>query len=172
MNKAQHLALGAALLLLPSAGSATEIFGGIYKHNVDTPLSLGEGLEGGADFQLGVRGNGIGGTRIQPHVFGALNSKGDTSYAAIGVSRKYGRKYYVRPGLGLAIHDGADDKFNRSDRIAFGSRILFELEASVGAQVSERVSIEASWVHLSHATLFSGQNPGIDNMGARVNVRL
>jgi len=40
---------------------------------------------------------------------------------------------------------------------------------AIGAQVSDRVSIEASWVHLSHAALLGRQNPGIDNIGARLN---
>ena len=172
MNQALLLALGATLAALPAAAPAGEIFGGVYKHNVDTPLSLGEGLEGGIDVQLGFRGEGIRGSRWQPYVFGAVNNKGETSYAAIGISRKYGERYYVRPGLGLAIHNGADDKFNRSDRIAFGSRILFEPEVAVGAQIDPRWSVEASWVHMSHATLFSGQNPGIDNMGVRLNLKL
>ena len=172
MNKALLLALGATVAAFPSPSLASEIFGGVYKHNVDTPLSLGEGLEGGIDFQLGFRGEGVFGTRLQPYVFGAINTKGETSYAAIGLSRKFGQRYYVRPGLGLAVHTGADDRFNRSDRIAFGSRILFEPEVAVGAQIDERWSVEASWVHMSHGTLISGQNPGIDNIGARLNLKL
>jgi hypothetical protein len=35
--------------------------------------------------------------------------------------------------------------------------------------VTDKVSIEASWVHISHARLFnSRQNPGIDMMGLRL----
>jgi hypothetical protein len=34
------------------------------------------------------------------------------------------------------------------------------------------MSIEASWVHMSHATLFSEQNPGIDNLGVRFAFKL
>jgi hypothetical protein len=34
------------------------------------------------------------------------------------------------------------------------------------------MSVEASWVHMSHATLFSRQNPGIDNLGVRLNLKL
>ena len=167
------LTFAAALLCLPGAASAQELFGGVYKHNVDTPLSLGEGLEGGLDVQIGFRGgNIIRGTGLQPYVFGALNLRGDTSYAAAGLSWKFGDRLYVRPGLGLAIHNGSADKFNRSDRIAFGSRILFEPEIAVGTRINDRLSIEASWVHLSHAQLFSRQNPGIDNIGARINLKL
>lgn len=173
MIKVSLIALGAVLFAFPSAAVAGEIFGGIYKHNVDTPLSLGDGLEGGVDFQFGVRGgNIIRGTKLQPHLFGALNSKGDTNYAAAGLSWKFGERFYVRPGVGIAIHDGATDKFNRADRIAFGSRLLAELELGVGTRISGRSSIEASWVHISHAQLFGGQNPGIDNFGVRLNFRI
>jgi hypothetical protein len=49
--------------------------------------------------------------------------------------------------------------------------VLFEPEIGVGVEVTERMSVEASWVHMSHATLFSGQNPGIDNIGVRLNYR-
>ena len=79
---------------------------------------------------------------------------------------------YVRPGLGIAIHNGSADKFFRTDKIAFGSRVLFEPELGVGAQVNRRLSVEASWVHMSHAQLFGGENPGIDNLGVRLNLAL
>jgi hypothetical protein len=121
---------------------------------------------------LGYRGGGIGHSRIQPYIFGALNTAGDTSYAAAGLSIKFGGKVYFRPGLGLAIHNGSAAKFYRTDKIAFGSRILFEPEVAIGAQISDRASIEASWVHMSHAQLFGRENPGIDNLGVRLNFAL
>ena len=42
----------------------------------------------------------------------------------------------------------------------------------MGARINDRLSIEASWVHMSHAQLFSGQNPGIDNLGVRLSLAL
>jgi lipid A 3-O-deacylase len=153
---------------------AGEVFGGLYVHGVNTPLTLGGSPEGGVDLQLGVRGGPIiPGTRLEPYVFGALNSKGDTSYAAAGLSWKFGDRIYIRPGLGLAVHSGsaADVNHPDHDHVDFGSRILIEPEIGIGARLSDRLTIEASWVHLSHATLFSGQNPGIDNIGARLNFR-
>lgn len=162
-----------AAAVLASPASAGEIFGGIYKHAVNTPLSLDSNLERGVDFQLGYRGgNIVPGTGLQPYVFGALNSAGDTSYAAAGLSWKFGDRIYVRPGVGLAIHNGSADKFNRPDRIAFGSRILFEPEIGVGMRVAPRTTVEASWVHMSHAQLFGRQNPGIDNIGVRLSFKL
>lgn len=154
---------------------AGEVFGGLYVHGVDTPLTLGGSPEGGVDVQLGYRGGPIiRGTKLEPYVFGAINSKGDASYAAAGLSWKFGDRFYVRPGIGLAVHTGSTADFTNpsNDRIEFGSRILFEPELGVGAQIGERMTIEASWVHLSHATLFGGQNPGIDNIGVRLNFQL
>ena len=159
------LGLGA---LAPAPAQAGEIFGGLYVHDLDTPLTK-SGIEGGVDLQLGWRGGPIGRTPLQPYAFAALNTAGETHYAAAGISAKFGERIYVRPGVGVAVHTGSSGNFQRDDRVAFGSRLLFAPEIGVGAQVSERVSVEASWVHLSHAQLFSRQNPGIDNIGIRVN---
>ena len=167
------IGLAASLASFPAA--AAEVFGGVYRHGVDTPLTLGGSPEGGVDFQLGFRGGPIiPGTKLEPYVFGALTIKGDTSYAAAGLAWKFGDRLYIRPGLGIAIHTGSSGDFDHPDHdhIDFGSRILFEPELGIGARISDRATIEASWVHLSHATLLSGQNPGIDNIGVRLNWRL
>lgn len=162
----------AALVMLASVpAQAGELIGGIYIHDVKLPTDL-SGIERGVDFQLGYRGGGIAHTPIQPYVFGALNSAGQTSYAAVGLSAKFGRTIYVRPGLGLAIHNGSAGKFFNPRQIAFGSRVLFEPEIAVGTRISDRLSIEASWIHMSHAQLFGGENPGIDNLGVRLNLKL
>jgi lipid A 3-O-deacylase len=165
---------GLAMLALPTAASANEIFGGLYIHNVDTPLTLGGRQEKGVDFQLGWRGGRIANTPLQPYVFGALHSAGQTHYAAAGISAKFGDRLYIRPGLGIAVHTGSAARFHEphSGRIEFGSRILFAPELAVGMQIAPRVTAEASWVHISHATLFSGQNPGMDSIGIRVNLAL
>ncbi|MBA3729582.1 MAG: acyloxyacyl hydrolase [Sphingomonas sp.] len=174
MNKIiAMLAALSASVLHPASTHAQEVFGGIYAHAVGTKLSLGSSRESGVDFQIGYRGgNIIRGTKLQPYVLGALNSKGDTSYAAAGLSWKFGDRFYVRPGLGVAIHNGSTEDFVLDDRIAFGSRLLIESEVGVGARINERLTIEASLVHLSHGQIFGGQNPGIDNIGVRLNLEL
>ena len=160
-----------AMLVLSTPALAGELFGGIYAHDVKLPTDK-SGLESGADIQVGYRGGAIAHTPIQPYVFGALNTAGDTSYAAVGLSAKFGGRIYVRPGLGLAIHNGSAGKFFRTDKIAFGSRVLFEPELAVGTRINGRLSVEASWVHMSHAQLFGRENPGIDNLGVRLNLGL
>ena len=163
----------ALLLLSGTAAHAGELFGGLYVHDVKTPLTL-SGEESGVDGQLGYRGGRIGKTPFQPYIFGALNSAGNTSYAAAGLSAKFGRSVYFRPGLGIAVHNGSAKNFEdpTNGKIDFGSRVLFEPELGIGAELSNRASIEASWVHMSHAQLFGRQNPGIDNIGVRLNFRL
>jgi hypothetical protein len=161
-----------ALLLVATApAEAGELFGGVYVHDVKLPTDK-SGIEGGADLQFGYRGGRIGPTPLQPYIFGALNTAGQTSYAAVGLSAKFGRSLYVRPGLGIAVHNGSAARYYRTDRIAFGSRVLFEPELAIGTQVDDRLSVEASWVHMSHAQLFSRENPGIDNLGLRLNLAL
>jgi hypothetical protein len=152
---------------------AGELFGGLYVHDVKLPTDK-SGIEGGTDLMLGYRGGKIFGTPLQPYIFGALNTAGDTSYAAVGLSAKFGKRIYIRPGLGLALHTGSAKKFQdlSNDKIDFGSRVLFEPEIGIGAQVNGRLSIEASWTHMSHAQFFARQNPGIDNLGVRLNLAL
>jgi hypothetical protein len=159
--------------LVAAPAQAGEIIGGFYVHDVDKPLT-NSGIEGGADNQLGLRGGRIGHTPLQPYVFGALNTAGETSYAAIGLSARFGGRIYVRPGLGIAIHNGSAKRFEDPDngKIDFGSRLLFEPELGLGFRINDRASIEASWVHMSHAQLISHQNPGIDNFGVRLNLAL
>jgi hypothetical protein len=162
-------ALAASAVATPAC--AGDLFGGVYVHDVKLPTDA-SGIESGADFQLGYRGGGIMHTPLQPYAFAALNSAGNTSYAAVGLSAKFGGALYIRPGLGLAVHTGSAGQYYRTDKIAFGSRVLFEPELAIGTQVAPLVSVEASWVHMSHAQLFSHENPGIDNLGVRVNLKI
>ena len=160
-------------IAVPGGARADELFGGLYVHDVKTPLSK-SGIEGGADVSVGWRGDRIGRTPLQPYAFGALNTAGETSYAAVGLSAKFGERLFIRPGLGIALHNGSAKNFDdpTNGKIDFGSRVLFEPELGVGAQINERLTVEASWVHMSHAQLFGRQNPGIDNIGARLSLRL
>jgi len=168
------LLLTASIILAGSPANAAELFLGIHKHAVDTPLSLSGGDERGADLSLGYRFDGLGRTGLQPYLFGTLNSAGDTSFAAAGLSYRFGRQIYVRPGIGLAIHNGSAGRFEQpgNGEIEFGSRVLFEPELAIGYQASERLSVEASLVHLSQGQFFSRQNPGVDNLGIRLNWKL
>jgi len=170
----RFLILGSLVSAAAAPALAGEIFGGLYVHDVDTPLTH-SGIEGGIDAQLGYRWNPLMNENgPQPYVFAAVNSAGETNYAAAGMSFKIGDKFFLRPGLGIAVHTGSAANFDHPnhDHIDFGSRILFEPEIGAGFRISDSATIEASWVHMSHAQIFGEQNPGIDNFGARLSWRL
>lgn len=170
------LAASAVALLAATPASAGELFGGLYAQDVDTPFNKG-GFEGGLAVSGGFRGEriralkGIGGP--SPYILVSVSTEGGTNLAAAGLSWKIGHKVYLRPGIGLAIHDRSSNVVYGNLRGDLGSRILFEPEVALGVQASDRVSVEASWIHVSHAGLFnSAQNPGMDNIGLRLNFRL
>ena len=159
---------------------AGELFGGFYAHAVDTPFTFDTG-EGGADVQIGVRSDPIEALRVigkpSAHVFGSLNSEeGGTDFVAAGLSWKVDAgPVYIRPGVGLALHNAPDLRVDPATRIRtdLGSRVLFEPEIAIGTDLSERVSVEASWVHISNARLFNReQNRGLDMMGGRLNWKI
>ncbi|WP_235913497.1 acyloxyacyl hydrolase [Croceibacterium salegens] len=158
---------------------AGEVFAGAYVHEVDTPFTLYTG-ESGADAELGYRFDpieqlgAIG--KPSPYVIASLNTGGGTSFAGVGLSWKIGKgPVYVRPGVGLVVHDGPSERIDpfTGRHTELGSRVLFEPEIAVGTQVTERVAIEVSWVHISQGRIFNAQqNPGIDMIGVRFNWRL
>ncbi len=168
-------AVGAFVLAAPA--NAGEIYGGLYAHAVDTPFTL-DTQEGGADVQLGYRLDPIlPVVGIEPYVFGSVNSdKGGTDFIGAGVSRKFSLgPLYIRPGVGLVVHNAPLSRSNAATglRTDLGSRVLFEPEIALGLAIAPRVSVEASWVHISNARLFnSQQNPGIDMIGVRANLKL
>ena len=170
-----RLPLAVVLLAAAAPAQASEIFGGLLAHDVDSPLTKG-GLENGADLQLGWRGNrlralgSIGAP--SPYVFASAATGGSTHFAAAGLSWRIGGRVFIRPGIGLAVHTRSNHGVSNGVRTDLGSRILFEPELGIGVQVSERVSIEAAWVHVSHAQLLSRQNPGMDSIGVRLSWRL
>lgn len=186
-------AAAAALCAVASGAAAQEVFGGVYAHDISDGLSIG-GFEDGVQV--------IGGWRSAPideleavgspslHLLAAANTAGETNYAAVGLSWRFqlGERFYFRPGIGVAVHDGDVDfpspyqsgiteaerqrRFRRgAEELDLGSRVLFEPELALGYQATERLAVELSWVHVSHATLAGDQNPGLSDVGLRLNYR-
>lgn len=95
--------LAGLCMIATGPAHASDIFGGVLAHDVDSPLTLG-GREDGADFQIGWRGERIRGLSFvgapSPYVFGSVHSGGDTHFAAVGLSWKIGGRLFVRPGIG------------------------------------------------------------------------
>ena len=176
MKIALAFAAAAGALLSAAPAHAGELYGGVYKHAVDTLFTL-DTQESGADLQLGYRFDPVVPVaKIQPYVFGSVNSdKGGTDFVGAGVSRKFNLGgVYVRPGIGLVVHNAPSLRSNPATglRTDLGSRVLFEPEIALGLNVAPRVSVEASWVHISNGQILGTQNPGIDMIGLRANLKL
>ena len=179
MKRLIPLAIAAACAAFAPPAAAQEAFVGVLAHEVETPLTFAVD-ESGADIELGyrfARQDALGFLgKPQPYLIASINTDGDTSFVGGGLSwRLDAGPVYVRPGVGLVVHDGPDLRFDPATgrRSDLGSRVLFEPELSVGTDLTERLSAEATWVHISHAQVFnSEQNPGIDMMGVRLNLRM
>ena len=171
---------------------AAELWLGAYHHDVNDAMSIGR-YEAGAQIAAGLIGGPLEPLRLlgrpSPYVLAALNTDGGTNYAAAGLSWRLplarSGRVYLRPGLGLAVHDADIDfpspyepgltsterrgRFERGlEEIDLGSRVLFQPELSLGWRVSQKLAVEASWLHISHGQTAGGQNPGLSDLGVRL----
>ncbi|MGZ8281499.1 MAG: acyloxyacyl hydrolase [Allosphingosinicella sp.] len=167
--------LAAAAMTAAEPAAAAELFAGLLAHDVASPLS-DQNYEDGVDVQLGWRGSRIGALRAigapSPYMFGSVAAGGQTHFLAAGLSWRIGGRLFARPGLGLAVHSRDSDGVANGYRTDLGSRVVFEPELGIGYRVSDDMTVEATWVHLSHGQLFSRQNPGMDSVGIRVSYKL
>ena len=169
--------IAAGALAMVGAAQAGEVFVGAYGHDVNLGITVCC-YEHGLDIELGartaplVRLGRFGDLRL--YALGSVNTAGGVDFAAAGAAwrKTIGRRFYVQAGIGGAIQDGDADQFQRRpDHLDLGSRVLFEPEATLGYAWSRRWAAELSYVHLSHAKLGGRQNPGMDDLGARVVYR-
>jgi hypothetical protein len=193
-------ALALAGGLSGGAARAGEVFAGAYAHDVTfvgDVIGLGAaGREDGVDIHLGYRFGRIEALRLigrpHVHVFASINSQNTSNFVAAGFDWKVRLKgpLYLRPGMGLAYTDGKTElppanvpglspgdvaarTYLYYHRIAFGSRVLFEPELALGLDLSDRLSVEASYTHLSNGQIFhQGKNQGLDDAGVRLNWKL
>ena len=172
---------------------AGEVFVGAYAHDVADGISYGK-FEGGAQIVIGARTTALDELaflgRPRVHLLAGVNTAGETSYVASGMAWRFDltERLYVQPGIGVAVHDGRVNipppnqpgltpqerlkrLSDRQTRLDLGSRVLFEPELSLGWKATERLSLELSWIHLSHARLAGSYNPGLGDVGLRVLYR-
>lgn len=163
-----------AIAAFAAAGSATPsradaIWAGLYQHDISLSSTK---FEGGQDAKAGWIGDPITQLAViggpSPHVLASVSLNGETNYVAAGLNWTFGKTLYVRPGIGIAVHDGPSYAVRNGRRVDLGSPILFEPELAFGWRLSKKVALEASWIHLSHAQLFSKQNRGMDSWGVRL----
>lgn len=193
MARTLVMALVAAATLSASAARAGEVFLGAYAHDVDDGISYGK-FEDGAQIVGGVRTTALDELRFlgrpRVHLLAGVNTSGGTNYAAAGLAWRFNlsERVYVQPGIGLAIHDGRvnlpspdapgltpEERLKRlrdfQTKLDLGSRVLFEPEISLGWKATRRLSVELSWIHLSHAKLAGDYNPGVGDVGVRLLYR-
>jgi hypothetical protein len=162
-----------AMPLLASPAIAKDLWLGLYEHDItlaQTKFETGQDIKGGwiGDPIDDLRAIG----RPSPHILLSKSLNGETDYAAAGLNWRFGETIYVRPGIGIAVHDGPSRAVRKGRRVDLGSPVVFEPELGIGWRLSDDLALEASWIHLSHATLFSRQNRGMDSWGVRLLVRL
>lgn len=165
----------AGFALIASPTRPAEVFGGVSAHAVDLPTSICCEERGrGVDLQLGLRSNPILDLKVaslRAQGFASVNTDGGISYGAAGLVLRFNLGgFYLQPGLGLAVHDGPGGDFQPAGdpRRHLGSRVLFEPELVLGQRLLPNLAAEFAWTHISHAQLFSRQNPGMDQLGARL----
>jgi len=198
MKTAMFAVTAAAVLAVAAPACASEAFVGVYKHDVTfigDAIGLGAaGREGGADIHLGYRTGKLETLRWlgkpQVHAMVSINTNNTSNFVAAGFDWKIelGQPggFYFRPGIGLAYTDGKAglppanapgltqaERDRRTylyyHRIDFGSHVLFEPELALGYQVSDKVSVELSYTHLSNGQIFhQGKNQGLDDAGVRL----
>lgn len=191
MSRILLTTLAAAAIAGPAA--AGEVFAGVYAHDVDDGISYGK-FEDGAQIVFGARTTALDELeflgRARVHLLAGVNTSGGTNYVATGLSWRFdlNERLYLQPGIGVAIHDGRvnlpspnapgltpEERLKRiSDRqtkLDLGSRVLFEPELSLGWKATPRLSMELSWIHVSHARLAGHYNPGLGDVGVRLIYR-
>jgi lipid A 3-O-deacylase len=159
----------AALGGASAAARADDLWVGLYQHDIrlaQVRFETGQDVKAG---WIGDRIDGLGAIgRPAPHLILSKSLNGGTDYVAAGFNWRFGSLLYVRPGIGLAVNDGPSRAYRQGRRVDLGSPVTFEPELAVGWRITRKTAIEASWIHLSHATLFSRQNRGMDSWGVRL----
>ncbi len=187
------LAAAALSCLCGGPAIAGEAFVGLYAHDVDDGISYGR-FEDGAQVVAGVRTTALDELgflgRPRVHLLAGANTSGGVNYLATGLGWRFdlGPRFYLQPGLGVALHDrrvnlpspnepglSPDERLqrqrDRQSKLDLGSRVLFEPELSLGWKATRRLSLELSWIHLSHGRLAGHYNPGVADVGLRVLYR-
>jgi lipid A 3-O-deacylase len=156
-----------------------------------------EGAEedGTVDIQLVARTAPVPiGWLLRPRLAGKLqvSTAGRTSFASLGAEWRQhvlGGRVYGQIGIGVSVIDGyrvtpdpfasglaMEEALRRYDiyrrRTSFGSRVLFNPNASIGVRLDPRWAVELVWEHFSHRQVFSDVNPGLDSVGIRLVRRL
>ena len=164
--------LALAVLAMSDPAHADSLWAGVYRHDITLAQIH---YEGGADIKGGWIGEPIDALHAigspAPHALASVSLGSATNYAALGLNWTFGSALYARPGIGVAVNDDTY-AVRKGKRVDLGSPVTFEPEIAFGWRITPEVALEASWIHLSHATLFNRQNRGLDSWGGRAVVPL
>lgn len=170
-----------AMSAVAHAGPVEEVRAGVYAHSCcgfGSSKEDGVALNGEAVFSSPRFLSVLAAPRP---VVGATLAPGDGNtdqiYAGLEWRVELSR-FFVAPGLGVAVHNGETDRYDPvadaarvDDTIFFGCRALFRLAGDVGYRVTDRLSASFHWNHISNAGLCS-ENEGLDQMGLRIGLSL
>lgn len=154
----------------PLGGIISEVRVGVLAH--DIPFIAADNIEGGVDLNAEILFRPFGifpkNWNFRPHIGVQVNTDDDTSQAYLGLTTTHYLTDTVWGAFsgGGAIHNGETTDFGE-DRKAFGSQVLFRLALELGVDVTDHLSVSLYYDHESNAFLAS-ENPGIDNVGARI----
>jgi hypothetical protein len=186
-------ALGVLVLAAATDARAGEAFIGVYRHDIDDEISHGH-YEKSPQIIFGAKTAQLDELKFmwspRVHLLASVSTRNGTSYVASGFTWNFrlSERFYVEPGIGVAIHNGhvnlprpdepglTPEEIEKRNHdllttLDLGSRVLFEPNFAVGWKATDRLSVEASWIHLSHAKLAGYQNPGLGDLGLRIVYR-
>lgn len=108
----------------------------------------------------------------RPHLGGALNTDGKTSYLHAGLTWTFdvSDKIYLEADLGGALHNGRTTGVVPANRSALGCSAHFREAVGIGYRIDARWSVTANLEHLSNAGL-CGRNRGLTNAGVMLGYR-
>lgn len=108
---------------------------------------------------------------IRPHLGGAINTSGDTSYGYFGLTGTVpvGRKLFLELSVGGAVHNGNKNK-NELGRKDLGCRVLFRESIGGGVYLGKHASLSVVLDHISNANLCE-KNEGLETVGVRYGYR-
>lgn len=155
-----------------SDGIVSEVRAGVLAHDLGI---FGNAKEGGASVNAEVYFKDLkwidGKWQFRPSVGVTVNTQGDTSfaYANLNVSHPISEAVFVEAGAGVAVHNG-EKRSSDPETKELGSQVLFHLSASVGVELSERVTLSAYVDHISNGNL-AHPNEGLETVGIRLGVK-
>ena len=179
---------GLPQLALANEKALEEVRVGVLQHNICISDCTNANKENGPNVQAELVFKSPKILRIikspRPYIIASLNTGGTTSYGAIGLNWnvKLGGKFSLEPGFGYAIHNGEKEPpyprfdernvtFNE-ENLLLGSRDQFRTSLSLNRELTEKLSAQITFEHLSHGYIIGGgHNQGLDNLGLRIGYK-